>query len=58
MEEDGCLINLEDLACTSYPCLAEGEIFRFSTIHPRVAPLILMQINYTIDLDGFVILSK
>ena len=57
MEEDGRLINLEDLASTSHPCLAEGEFSVFN--HPRVEPLILMrELKYTIDLDGFVILSK
>ena len=57
MEEDGRLINLEDLVSTSHPCLAEGEFSVFN--HPHMAPLILIrELEYTIDLDGFVILSK
>ena len=57
MEQDGCLINLEDLGSTCHPCLAEGEFLVFD--HPRVAPLILMRdFEYTINLDGFLILSN
>ena len=56
MEEDSHIINLEDLANSSHPCLADGD---FSVFHdPQLAPLILRrEIEYSVDLDG-VILSK
>lgn len=56
-EEDGRCISLEDLASTDHPCLAAGEFSIFNS--PDVRSLIgATELQYTIDLDGVIVLSK
>ena len=57
-DEDGAgLISLEDLAQSDHPCLADGE---FSIFHSDQVRLVTnpRDVEYNIDLDGLVILSK
>ena len=51
------LINLEDLGNSDYPCLEDGQFSVF--YHPAVSHVLFTRdIDYTLDLDGVVVLSK
>ena len=56
-EEVHPLISLVDLSQTDHPCLARGN---FSIFHSKdVRPVTeLHQVQYTLELDGLVVLSK
>jgi hypothetical protein len=55
--ESESLIDLESLSKTPHPCLAAGNFSVFNS--PDVAPLRLAEeVEYTIDMDGVVVLSK
>ena len=62
-EEEECnggegrkLLNLEVLSKEPHPCLAEGHFSVFNS--PHVGPATVHNVNYNMDMDGFVVLSK